>query len=239
MVKSKKTKYPPRKRVDSSEMAAEIRRELRGILRRLDDLRRPMIPELAADHAERDDLQYVLPRLAAHEAIIEDVITLAGMVWHLKDRLKRWLAASDLACSPTIEEIAASQKPLLICGDLIDSKKHGGGSNRSGFAPTVGNISFNPGGQIGLKYDGALKVADFRVSNQTPIPFTVEIVSGDSQYTFGPAVTVISKAFENWRNVINATDLLDGTGTECCELRRLLERFERGLTPIFYSEVVG
>jgi hypothetical protein len=177
--------------------------------------------------------------MAAHEAIIEDVIGLAGMVWHLKDRLNRWFSATGKTYEPSIEEIAETDKPLLVCGDLIDSKKHGGGSNRSGFAPKVGNIGFNPGGQMGIKYDGALKLADIRVSKPDPIPFTAEILSGDEQYTFGPAIEVISKAFENWRRVIDDSDLLGGSDPESRELRRLLERFENGQMPIFQSELIG
>jgi hypothetical protein len=219
-------------------MLAEIRAELRGILRRMDELRRPMTPELAIDPSEAE-LPYVLRRMASHEAIQEDVISLAGMVWHLKDRLNRWMSAVGKTCVPSIEEIAAAQKPLLICGDLIDSKKHGGGSNRSGFAPQVGEIGFSQDGRIGFRYDGALKLSDIRLEKPTPIPFTVDIVSGDGQFTFGPAVDLISKAFENWRILIEVTGLLGGGDPESQELRRLLERFEKGATPIFHSKLIG
>jgi hypothetical protein len=144
-----------RERVNAAEMAAEIRKELRGILRRMDELRRPMPVELVEGVPEGEP-RYLLRKASAYEAIQEDVITLAGMVWHLKDRLKRWMADSGLECQPSIEDLAAAHKAMLICGDLIDSKKHGGGSNRSGYSPQVGGISFRPGGVMALRYDGAL-----------------------------------------------------------------------------------
>lgn len=228
----------PRERVSAAEMATEIRKELRGILRRMDDLRRPMAVELVAGVPEGEP-RYLLRKASAYEAIQEDVITLAGMVWHLKDRLKRWMAASQLACSPTIEELAERNKPLLVCADLIDSKKHGGGSNRSGYAPRVGGISFRPNGVMAIRYDGALKAGDIRVINADPIPYTVEIVTGDGKGTFGPAIDVICNAFEQWRVVVGNIDLLGGSDAESVQLRRLLDRFKNGQTPYFYSELVA
>ena len=238
MAKRKSRNRQPRERVNAAGMAGEIRRELRGILRRMDELRRPMTPELVEGVPEGEP-RYVLRKAAAHEAIQEEVIALAGMVWHLKDRLKRWMTASNLECRPTIEDLAAAHKPLLICCDLIDSKKHGGGSNRSGYAPQVGGFSFRPGGEIALRYDGALKAGEIRVMKPDPIPYTVEIATGDGTATFGPAIDVITSAFEQWRVVIDKVDLLGGSDVESVELRRLLNRFEKGLTPIFYSELVG
>jgi hypothetical protein len=235
----KKTrKRQKRERVNATEMAAEIRKELRGILRRMDELRRPLPVELIEGIPEGEP-RYLVRRASDYESIQEDVITLAGMVWHLKDRLKRWMAASGLEISPSIEELAAGCKALLICGDLIDSKKHGGGSNSSGHAPRVGGISFQPGGMMALRYDGALKAGEFLVTNPEPIPYTIEIVAGDGQGTFGPAIEVICQAFEQWRMVIVNADLLGGSDAESVQLRRLLKRFEKGESPIFHSELVG
>src|SRR4051812_14865928 len=99
----------PRERVSADDMAAEIRRELRGILRRMDDMRRPMLVELV-DGIPEGEPRYRLRKASAYEAIQEDVITLAGMVWHLKDRIKRWMTAAQLACTPTVEEMAERNK---------------------------------------------------------------------------------------------------------------------------------
>lgn len=238
MGKKKPRNRQPRERVNAADMAAEIRKELRGILRRVDELRRPLTPELLEGISDGEP-RYLLRKAAAHEAIHEDVIALAGMVWHLKDRLKRWMAASNLECQPTIEELAAAHTPLLVCCDLIDSKKHGGSSNRSGYAPCVGGISFQPDGMTALRYDGALKASDIRVMKPNPIPYTVEIVSGDGKATFGPAIDLICQAFEQWQVVMVKTDLLAGNDVENTQLRRLLSRLDAGLTPIFHSELVG
>jgi len=228
----------PRMRVNADEMAAEIRSELRSILRRMDDLRRPMPVELVEGVPEGEP-RYLLRKGAAYESIQEDVITLAGMVWHLKDRLKRWMAASGLECSPTIEEMAAAHKPMLICGDLIDSKKHGGGCNRSGYAPKVDGIGFRPNGLMAMKYDGALKAGEILVMNPDPIPYTVEIVSGVCNATFGPAIDLICNAFEQWCDLIDKADLLGGGDGESVQLRRLLQRFKNGTTPYFHSELIA
>lgn len=236
--KNKSRNRQPRERVNPTDMAAEIRRELRAILRGMDRLREPMSPELVKDIPESEP-RYLLRKLGAYESIQDDVIALAGMVWHLKDRLKRWMAASNLGCSPTIEELAAAHKCLLICCDLVDSKKHGGASNRSGYAPRVRSVGFRPDGVIGLRYDGALKAGEICVMKPDPIAYTVEIVTADGQGTFGPAIDVICKAFEQWRVVIVNTGLLGGSDRESVELRRLLARFEKGIIPVFQSELVG
>ncbi len=236
--KQKRRNNQPRVRVNADEMATEIRKELRGIFRRIDGLRRPLDVEPMEGIPEGEP-RYLIRQAGHYEAIQEEVITLAGMVWHLKDRIKRWMAASCLGCSPTVEELADACMPLKVCGDLIDSKKHGGGSNGSGYSPKVSGISLPTNGLLAIRYDGGLKAGEFLVTKPDPMPYTIEIVSGDGKFTFGPAVDVICKAFEQWRVLIENLDLLGGSDGESVQLRRLFNRFEQGLTPIFRSELTS
>ncbi len=235
MGKKKKSRaVHPRQKINIDQMAAEIRKELRGILRRIDNLRCPLTPRLVESRPEGEP-RYYLEKASTVEAIEEEVITLAGMVWHLKDRLNRWMSAAMLTSIPTVEEMANSEVLLQICGDLIDSKKHGGGTNRSGYAPQVGGFSFYPNGQIALRYDGALRMGEFFVETAKPIPFDIRIQTGDGSGHFGSAVDLITKAFDIWKRLIEKTDLLAGDNPENTELRRLLQRFEKGEYPIFKS----
>jgi hypothetical protein len=237
MSKKQRRGQQPRERANPDDMASEIRTELRGIFRRMDELCRPIVPELVEGVLEGEP-RYSLRKMAAHESIQEEVIALAGIIWHLKDRLKRWISAAKIDCQPAIEEIAAADSALLICGDLIDSKKHGGRSNRSGYAPCVGEIGIRPNGKMGIKYDGALKLSEIRVMNPDPVSFTVEIITGDGKGTLGPAMDVVRKAFEPWRVVIDELDLLGASDGESVQLRRLMDRFKNGLIPICRSQLI-
>jgi hypothetical protein len=221
------------------QIAADIRIELRSIVRGLQHLRQPFtefddVPGLPEGHP-----RFRLKQAACYEEVQRRVLEVAGAIWHLKDRLKLWVAARSLTISPTIEELVAGNLALLLCSDLINAKKHGECKNRSGYGPRLGGlrIDINGNGAVAMRYDGAAKEDEILVTHRVPVPFQVEIISGDGRGTFGNAAEVIEKAFDVWRQVICQLGILAAPDPES----QLLLRHLRGevTQPGTLSQMLG
>jgi hypothetical protein len=161
---------------------------------------------------------------------------LAGSVWHLRDKIARWLSAVNKKCVPSLGDLANDNIALRICGDLIDSKKHGAGCNKSGFAPTVGAVALKLSGTVGMKYDGAIAVDEILVTRPDPIEYTVEIVSHDGKT--GDALELIRKAMSPWCEVLKKAEFLESRDSRTTKLKEMFDRFEQGVYPIVTSSLV-
>jgi hypothetical protein len=156
------------------------------------------------------------------------VLEFAGRVWQLKDGLIAWLksqpeshlAWSDAkaessivftgeAAEEAIEDGAKLHLPLMLCADLYNSHKHYADCNRSNYQPYLSGVEFDGSrvGVWGIKYDGARKIGDFTVANPNPVPWRIEILSGNHRVTFGDAVVVIGRAFHYWTPLLLQTPL--------------------------------
>jgi hypothetical protein len=127
--------------------AAEIRKELRGILRMQAELQQPL-DEFWADPNRpvgvprfyvRFDRSWprgviglrigVLKIKLPDERIQDHVLEFAKGVWHLKDRLHQWVKATG--SGEDVEAWAEQSIDLRICADLANWKKHGRHQNIS------------------------------------------------------------------------------------------------------------
>jgi hypothetical protein len=220
-------------------IAAEIRKELRGILRLQADLRQPL-DEFRAD----PDRPVGVPRFSVHldrtwpkgviglrtgaltmklpdERIQDQVLELAKAVWHLKDRLRQWAKATR--SSEDVEAWAERSIDLRICADLANWKKHGRHQNVSRLDPQLDEVTFDTSrsGVLELQYDGATKKKTLLVSNTVPIPFHVDVlVKGGG--TQGNAAEVIARAFGHWLPLVQRLGVLAGSDPESEALRREL-----------------
>lgn len=236
---SKKTGAESSDRADG--IAAEIRRELRGILRLWNDLRAPLQrfeplkpapPEgprlyVAFDLRPRRRITGVrldrLRNLSLPDERIQGVVwEFAERVWHLKDRLHQWVKATG--GNADVEAFAKASQNLLICADLANKKKHGGNENRSNLTPDVGNVNFDTSksGPIEFFYSGAGKDKELLVANPAPIPFTVELLIHDGTASLGDAVEIIHQAFVVWLPLIQKLGILSGDDNETKLLREQL-----------------
>jgi hypothetical protein len=240
----KKKKPDKRMRSNPEVIANEIKQELRGILRRIDELKSPFKPSLVPV-AEGEVARYRLWGATSVERIHEDLCTLAGMVWHLKDRLSRWLTTSKLSSSPSIEEIANGNLPLTVCADLIDSKKHGGGCNRSGLLPKLAGLQFKPNGPIGMRYDGVMQLGEFNLPTDEPVSYTVQIVNGNGEIfadmdgNITNAIDIICLAFDYWADIVLKSPLLLSSVPRDAKLKKMLYQFKKRDFPVFQSDLVS
>ena len=148
----KAAKTPPGK--TPATIATEIRSELRSILRQREELYRPI--DRFAENPNRPigrprfhvlfgneppgeitGLQIGLKKLNIYDELMAEAVTsYAKSVWHLKDRLKQWVATQGMA--EDIEAWAETSSNMMVTADLANYKKHGENRNRSGvkaFAP--------------------------------------------------------------------------------------------------------
>lgn len=225
----------------STKVAAEIRTELRSILRQKGELRKPLNAfGLDRSRPAGQPRYYVLfdqgrrrvvkgLRLGGlqvlelpDERIIDGVFELAKSVWQLKDRLKLWVKAQGL--STNIEAEANKSQHLLICADMANWKKHGANKNRSGLAPRITTVVFDTSqsGKLELYYDGATKQKELLVTTTSPIPFRVEVVGNNGTTQLGDAVDLIDAAFMDWLPVIQTVGVLSGKDRESEHLRQTL-----------------
>jgi hypothetical protein len=156
------------------------------------------------------------------ETISDRVASLAGSVWHLKDRLNHYAKATEPKADS--EAWANSDRNLQICGDIGNHKKHGHNTNHSGLNPRlVPEIFFDTSrsGLVEFYYDGATKHRELLVSNLVPIPFRVDIADGTSA-VIGDAASVIRAGFDHWLPLIRQLGILAGTGRDDIALRKVL-----------------
>jgi hypothetical protein len=223
----------------TTQIAAEIRAELRSILRARRDLYAPVSRFEPATNETNGIRYYVLfdlnPRkqffglkLAGlkelrlpDESIQDRVLELAKAVWHLKDRLHQYAKAigKRIDCDAHARQCPA----LLLCADLANKKKHGRNENRSGLDPHLGTVTFDTSasGAIEFFYDGAMKDKELIVENTVPIKFTVDIL-GAGEAVLGDARDLINDGFRGWLPLIQKLELLANDDPESVALYSIL-----------------
>jgi hypothetical protein len=193
-----------------AQVADGVQVELRGILRRWQLLRRPFDQFVQVEGLPEDHPRWRLVSFTSYEAVQDEVLAFAGGVWQLKDRLKKWVDVKRLSLSISIEKWAETNRPLLVCADLINAKKHGGPGNRSGYAPFLSGVHLilAHAGVLGMRYDGVNLLDEFLVTNPVPVPWRVEVWTSDGKGTLGDAVELIGRAFASWVPVIRTLKVL-------------------------------
>lgn len=221
------------------KIAAEVRTELRSIIRQTDDLRRPLSrfevhrrrrigePRFYVSfdvNARRDinGLKTFYPSITLPDERIEDAVTnLAKSVWHLKDRLRQY--AKAIGSKEDVEAWANGSQSLLVSADLANYKKHGESRNRSKINPRIEGVRFDTSqsGLAELWYEGATKEKDLLVTLRKPIPYTVDIHI-DGGVVLGDAVSLLSSAFQHWLPLIERLGVVANDNRESVSLRERL-----------------
>ena len=188
----------------TENLANEIKVELRSIIRQWDKLHKPLRCSEKVNIPEGSSY-YRIEGAQSYEEFHELLLCFAGSVWQLKDRFKLWVktkGSDGKQVQTSIEKMVEKSLNLLLCADLYNIKKHGKLKYpRTHYAPILNSISFNTSksGVIGINYDGqASKTSDIVATNPEPVPYRVEILSGDGKYCFGNAVVVITRGFGHW-----------------------------------------
>jgi hypothetical protein len=124
----------------------------------------------------------------------------------------RPLIGQTLSLNISIEEWATTNPSLLICADLINAKKHGGPGDRSGYSPFLSGVQLflARAGVLGVRYDGVNVLDELLLTNPVPVPWRIEVLTGDGKGTFGDAVELIGRAFASWVPVIRTLKVLGG-----------------------------
>ncbi len=226
----------------TEEIAASIRQELRAIVRLVWDLRRPMT---VSDSIECVDgpCWVVLLEPDAHwsgsglrlgglanlsvpdERIIDQGYELAGHIYHLKDRLHQFVRSTERPSrrkdhTLNVSRIVDRSLDLLVCGDLVNFKKHGRNENRSKMTPSLGNAIYDTSvcGPVEVQYDGSNKATALLASTTAPVSRRIELMSKDELWRPNALDTFVA-AIETWRPLIEDTGLLSGSDSESEFLR--------------------
>jgi len=215
------------------EIEAEIRQELRHVLRLLPDLRQPVtrfIPfPVGPDKSIRyfvDFQEGVVPtdgnrlKIRTKQLALPDeriqarYYAAAECVWELKDRLARWCKYARREVD--IEQYASESQELLICGDLANFKKHGAGRSRTGSQPRLTTIAFDTSrnGVIELYYNGATKEKELWVEHAVQIPFRAPIVDPNDGVLRVDALPVLDASLRHWTQLIQPLGVLDSINPE-------------------------
>jgi len=120
-------------------------------------------------------------------------------------------AANGIQIEVSIEKMVEKSLNLLLCADLYNMKKHGELNRpRTTYSPILNGVSFDASksGVIGINYNGASKMGDILATNPEPVPYRVEILSGDGKTRFGDAVVVITRGFGYWIPLIRQLGIL-------------------------------
>ncbi|NIA22501.1 MAG: hypothetical protein GWP05_11190 [Anaerolineaceae bacterium] len=231
---------PARSARRAEKIASDIRVELRSILRQLEDLCRPIARFERLSNPEVGQPEWYVhfddrPRRRIHgmrfrsgsvelpdERITDAVLSLAESVWHLKDRLRQWTKARCLPDS--VENHAKLSPELLICADLANWKKHGRHKDRSGQNPRLGLVRFDTSrsGAIEFFWQGATKDKELLVTDRVPLSFTVPVEAGEDGGELGDAVTLLAKAMDHWKPLIDQLGVLDDGDRESAAMRELM-----------------
>lgn len=228
-----------------------VRAALRSIARDWQALRAPLPVDPVTPDSSTGSLGYRVRGAESHEELLEHVLQFAGRVWQLKDGLIKWLKTRPALrmtftepgtsrtvvggggrhSEKTIEDAAKLSLPLLLCADLYNTHKHYDDCNRSGYQPFLNGVRFQTAdaGAVGIRYDGARKIAELLVTKPSPMPFCIEILSGNLNVEFGDAVVVIGRAFRHWLPLIRQMGLLSPSGVADKAILDDLASFEEEL----------
>ena len=149
----------------TEEIAASVRQQLRSIVRLVWDLRRPLsifdtveradgpcwiVPIEPGAYWSGSGLRLPgLPKLSVpDERVIDQGYELAGHIYHLKDRLHQYVKSSERPSRSKqhplhVTRVVDQSNDLLVCGDLINLKKHGRNENHSKKMPSLGNVVYD------------------------------------------------------------------------------------------------
>lgn len=222
------------------KLAAEIRSELRSILRQLGDLRQPISRFEPLPHPKEGQPGYYVhfddrPRRQIKglrfrsnyvdlpdERISDMFFSAAKAIWHLKDRLHQWCRLTGVQID--VEGFAKQCPELLVCADLANWKKHGRHDNRSGHNPRLGLVKFDTSqsGAIELFHEGATKEKELLVSQPVPLHFSAPVLSGIGDTEIGGAMTILLAAFDYWKPLITQIGALVNDDRESSALRKML-----------------
>lgn len=222
------------------KLADEIKKELRSIIRQWDTLRKPLQCSEKVRHLSDNSPHYRIEGAQSHEELVELILRFAGSVWQLKDRLKLWVKAKGLELRDTttngrqiktsIEETTGKSINLLLCADLYNLKKHGKLDRpRTEYSPILKGVSFDTSksGVISIIHDvDGSKTGDILVTHPAPVPYRIEILSGDGTKSFGDALVVITRGFGYWIPVIRRLGVL-GDEFESKWIAKKLSRIEK------------
>lgn len=260
---------------DVTKIATEIRSEIRRIIRKWYTLKTPLQNFREVDRPKGSPNKQVLfgtSLLGDNPLKLEDVGVrlkckyglpdermddafndFAGSVWHLGDRIRRWDRARGtpaIVVHKTFEKHIKGNSNLLICGDLINEKKHATIGKRSGSYSWLSNTHFDTSnsGEVEFWYKGNVKEAILLVSSANPIPFHIDIYSSDSPNAshdihydenakIGNAIDIISAGFLHWLPLIRDFGIINNDGPEDKAIIQLLMPFcdlravSKGSTP--------
>ena len=226
MAKIKDNMFPPYNITENDiqkvqHLAGEIKGELRSIIRQWDKLHKPLRCLEKVNHLSEGSPHYRIEGAQSSEELEELILRFAGSVWQLKDRLKLWIkakglklgeiAANGVQTETSIEKTVEKSLNLLLCADLYNTKKHGElNCPKTIYSPILNGVHFDTckSGTLGIKYDGASHMGDILATNPEPVPYQVEILSGDGKVSFGDAVVVITRGFNYWIPLIRQLGIL-------------------------------
>lgn len=228
------------------DIAADIRSQLRGILRLRELLLNPPVPLIEDRQKPTGEPRYYLRffndrppqkitglkgRTSAlslpHEHLVAEVANFAKAVWHLKDWLCRWGEVTGSAIKNDIEDHAEPSPELMICADLANMDKHGESrSKRSRRNPQLDpevELDTSRSGLIEFYYNGVTKEHELLVENRAPVSHRVRVLVDDKTTALpDDAVTVIDAAFRHWIPLVARLQVLADDNPESVHLRSAL-----------------
>ena len=206
-----------------NQIGEEIRFELRSIVRQNNHLLRPIscfqpiegVPEGQPRYRVMFDTNPPKPIRGMKvrvntirvpdEQMVDDVLNYAKSVWHLKDRLKLWIACVGMTLD--VEGCASNDMHLMVCSDLANRKKHGESRNRSGCYPRLNEqieLDTSQSGLLEFYYNGVRREKELIVSKPVPIPYRIEIQKDDGTVLSDNAVIYLTEAFRTFLKIIDA-----------------------------------
>lgn len=164
-----------------------------------------------------------------------DTAWIAQRVSHLTDRIHQWTRRAHIRDNAWA--YAGQSRDLLICGDLVNKKKHGGNDNGSGMDPwldPVVSFDTSKSDAIEILYNGSLKELAMLVTNASPIPFWMDVYADartermkqrpyDPDKRIGRAADIIWNGFRHWIPFIARYGILKDDGEDDAERRALRE----------------
>lgn len=187
----------------SSDPAFVLRSEFRRIIRKLYEASVPFSGYSLFEDRPEGEPKYLLhlnrvPSLFAgpgvrfksvqtvsipHEPIEDAFFDLVRALWHLADHLLIWTRATGKSKPNSLREIRDGSAELRLCGDLCNTKKHGGSrDNWSGKQPRLGIVHFDTSGcgAIEFSYTGSIKECRIISAATAPVAYWVNVFPGSA-----------------------------------------------------------
>jgi hypothetical protein len=136
-----------------------------------------------------------------------EVLDYAAAIWHLKDWLKKAIAEKSIGVD--LEKHVDTSRELCICADLVNFQKHGGykkkkSGSRSGLDPKLSTCHFDlsHNGIVEFYYNGKTREKEITVQYPIPMPWQIDVLSGDEIINLGNVLFVLGRAFIHWQPII-------------------------------------